>query len=590
MAAPGARRLTLAALASAAAFALAATPADAAQPPIPISELFTNPNAPIFEGEEAVPDPVYAPEVPQHPKMAANGQSNLHDDGYMSDTYTSAGPLGRAMRTRTSFLEGVCASITFDKRGRLVTVCVGLEGPKLVLVDPRSLDTIGVMSLPPRMSAGGNLFQDFAGGGYFYLDESDRVVVPTTTRHIMVVAVRGDGFVTERDYDVSGQLASGDKIVSALPDWSGRIWFVTGQGVVGAVDPASGTAQVHRTGEPITNSFSVDEDGGVYIVTDGALYRFDADQAGAPQVTWREPYENTGEGKPGQVGPGSGTTPTVMGRDLVSITDNADPINVVAYKRGRSVKGARRVCSEPVFPKGRGSTDQSLIGTHKSMIVENNYGYTGPASTFQGGVTEPGLARVDVRADRKGCKTIWTSDEIAPSVVPKLSLRTGLVYTYTKNRDDADPWYLTALDFRTGKTVFRQLAGQGLGLNNNYAPITIGPDGSVYVGVIGGMVTLRDRSDPNDVEPRLPRLGLKLKRARGAGALRARLSGDDRGLVKSVDYRIRGRGVAKRSKRSPFRRSIRERGLRGSRRYRVTASVKLRDGRTVFHKRSFRTR
>jgi hypothetical protein len=41
--------------------------------------------------------------------------------------------------------------------------------------------------LPPRIPGGGNLFTDFAGGGYFYLDDHDRAVIPTTTRHIFVV-------------------------------------------------------------------------------------------------------------------------------------------------------------------------------------------------------------------------------------------------------------------------------------------------------------------------------------------------------------------------------------------------------------------
>lgn len=95
---------------------------------------------------------------------------------------------------------------------------------------------------------------------------------------------------------------------------------------------------------------------------------------------------------------------------------------------------------------------------------------------------------------RRGCTTVWASDEIAPSVVPKVSLTNGLVYTYTKPaRDDGiDAWYLTAIDFRSGRTVYRVLAGTGLGYNNNYAPVTLGPDGAAYVGALGGLVQLRD--------------------------------------------------------------------------------------------------
>jgi hypothetical protein len=68
------------------------------------------------------------------------------------------------------------------------------------------------------------------------------------------------------------------------------------------------------------------------------------------------------------------------------------------------------------------------------------------------------------------------------------------VFTYTKprgaSRDDA--WYLTAIDYRTGETVYRRLAGVGLGYNNNFAPVTIGPDETAYVGVLGGITQFRD--------------------------------------------------------------------------------------------------
>ena len=109
------------------------------------------------------------------------------------------------------------------------------------------------------------------------------------------------------------------------------------------------------------------------------------------------------------------------------------------------------------------------------------------------GSTEPGVERVDIDADGKDCHTVWRSAERAPSVVPKLSLSNGLVYTYTRpaRSDGIDAWYLTTLDFRTGRTVYRRLAGTGIGFNNNYAPVTLGPDGTAYVGVLGGVVAFQ---------------------------------------------------------------------------------------------------
>lgn len=92
------------------------------------------------------------------------------------------------------------------------------------------------------------------------------------------------------------------------------------------------------------------------------------------------------------------------------------------------------------------------------------------------------------------CRTAWRSEEIAPSVVPKVSLAAGLIYTFTKpqTEDGSDAWYFTALDFDTGETVFKRLAGDSLGFNNNYAPVTIGPNGTAYVGVLGGLTMFRD--------------------------------------------------------------------------------------------------
>jgi hypothetical protein len=40
--------------------------------------------------------------------------------------------------------------------------------------------------------------------------------------------------------------------------------------------------------------------------------------------------------------------------------------------------------------------------------------------------------------------------------------------------------------------VWSQLVGSGLGYNNNYAPVSLGPDGVAYVGTLGGLVRIAD--------------------------------------------------------------------------------------------------
>jgi hypothetical protein len=40
--------------------------------------------------------------------------------------------------------------------------------------------------------------------------------------------------------------------------------------------------------------------------------------------------------------------------------------------------------------------------------------------------------------------------------------------------------------------VFSVLTGTGYLYNNHYAPISIGPDGAAYAGVIGGFLRIAD--------------------------------------------------------------------------------------------------
>jgi hypothetical protein len=278
-------------------------------------------------------------------------------------------------------------------------------------------------------------------------------------------------------------------------------------------------------GEEIENSFAVARDG-TYIVSDQAMYKFRAGSNLEPRRIWRARYSNTGRMKPGQINAGSGTTPTLMAPfgsrraaartpQYVAITDNADPMDVVVYRAGdRLRRGQRRaVCRVPVFRKGASDTENSLNAAGRSLVVENNYGYDlvkfndiiagGLAIGGNPGlVSSPGFARVDIDRRGTGCRKVWTNDAVrAPSVVSKVDTRNGLIYTYENVKDpgasQADPWYWTALDFRTGNVVFKQLAGHGGLYNNHYAGIALGRNPqtqktTLYLGGVGGVMALRD--------------------------------------------------------------------------------------------------
>ncbi len=57
--------------------------------------------------------------------MAPNGRSEIHNDAWQTDPYRWSGPLGRSPTTFSSLIGRDCGTITFDSRGRIVTICVG---------------------------------------------------------------------------------------------------------------------------------------------------------------------------------------------------------------------------------------------------------------------------------------------------------------------------------------------------------------------------------------------------------------------------------------------------------------------------------
>jgi hypothetical protein len=325
---------------------------------------------------------------------------------------------------------------------------------------------------------------------------------------VIAEASGSPGFTLVHDYDLTSELTSSEDITSALPDSNGLLWFVTKiDGVVGTIDQSSGRIRTVHLGNgsdgEIENSFATDQNGGVYIATNRKLYRFGANADGEPKIVWQVTYPNSFEHKPGQVDDGTGTTPTVMPGGYVNITDNADPMDIVVYRTAANptklvgsgrhrhrVSLPRTVCQVPVFAKGQGADENSIISAGRFMVAENNYGYTDPTSV-QGKVTPPGFVRVDLNSDGNSCHTVWTNTtESAPTVVSKATLAGGLVYTYTV--DTNNDWYWTTLDLRTGKVVYKAYAGTGLGYNNNYSGISISPSGTEYLGALGGIMALKD--------------------------------------------------------------------------------------------------
>lgn len=457
--------------------------------------------------------PLEDTKIPQHPYMANNVGNNMHSDAYMSDTHAAVGPAGYNLEilSRTQGFGGY-GTIAFDRSRRLIAVYSNGRGFQLEMMDANTLEELASYDLPARSPfflLEGILPWEYIGAGmYFYLDEQDRAIVPTTRNTIQVIRASQTGetasFTLEREYDLSNHVVSmtwpaQDSVAWVLPDWEGaHYWYATTQGMIGTVAMDTGQVNTMRLqGEIIENSFAVGQEG-VFIISDYALYRLDHDGNGNIQVDWRLPYDRGPAKKPGHITRGSGTSVTLLGSldGFVSVTDNAEPqINLLFVRR----EDGSEVCRMPLFSEGKSGTDITTIGFEHtpdsglySVIVENNWG----RHFFPLAFPEPGITRIDLVRQPDGsyqCEQVWTSVERNLGVF-KMSLGNGLIYLYFREGQfPFSRWYFTTLDFQTGNTVYKQLAGTGIGYNNWAGAIFIHPKGEkVYSTSIFGLVMMRN--------------------------------------------------------------------------------------------------
>ena len=165
--------------------------------------------------------------------------------------------------------------------------------------------------------------------------------------------------------DVRRLRGVGDSVIlSALPDWGGRVWFVTAGRRGRLVNRRTGAVRSDSDlGETIGNSFAVDETGGgVHRLRRRALPVRRGPQGRpardlAQDVRRRHPRRSPGRRSRA---PAPRRRSSTRGRPTyVAITDNADPrMHVLVFRRRRGGPGRAPVCRIPVFAKRPGRDRQ----------------------------------------------------------------------------------------------------------------------------------------------------------------------------------------------------------------------------------------
>lgn len=487
-----------------------------------------------FEGASRAPatwDSSFVPRlvegsVPAYPGLSRAGSSTIHSDAWQSDVHVSPGPLGADLEVRSrrsgNWLRRQCSTFLLRSDGKLVAMCGGLTGFRIVLIDPETLAMLASYDLPSRPSSFqaaiqldmGIMFSDSSGGAYLFLDDKDRVIFADSRYRVQRLAARRDGdgwrFTLEKSWNLKAHVphdcqnydnwfADGpcDMVTTVMPGPDGRYWWVTRYGLVGTLDPASGTVRkVRLPDEEIQNAIAMDA-GAVYVISDHAQYAFVPGTDGKPQISWRWAYDRGSARKVGSINQGSGTTPTLIGERWIAFSDNADGrINAVVLRRDALAAGENRlVCKVPLFREGASATDNSMIGWGRSIVVENNAGYSNQVTQSDWNAIAGGVSRIDIRADESGCDTVWTSPLVSPSVVPKLASESGIAWftTFADTGRGEQDWALVGLDFVTGREVARIPTGRGTSWNNNWGAIAIARDGTLYQAGNGGLIQVRKR-------------------------------------------------------------------------------------------------
>jgi hypothetical protein len=442
----------------------------------------------------------FGPLPPRNPATAANGAATMHADSASSDSTPYAGPGSGPITATFDELGAACPTVLQGGDGIPVALCTSIatRAPEVVLLDPRTGIATATLALPQ-----GNLF----GGVYAYLDAHDRLVLVDAAGNLIRVSHAAGRLAVVSSLPLAPALSAlcpdlCGGVVGIAPDWRGRVWVATAAGVAAVADPRTKAVRALRLGrgEQVANSISTVR-GRTAVATDHALYLLTAGRDGRPRIVWRRAYDRGPARKPGQLSHGTGATPTFFGsRDgtrYVAITDNAVPHEhlLVYDRRGRTV------CDVAVLTKADSGTENSPVGSGRSVFVASTYGYPYPAAPAGAEPTQPasapftgGLTRVDLRPSGRGCDDVRWDAAIRSAAVPRLSLPDGLLYTVQRTdplspdgTSPLDDYELATIDASTGQVRSTRLLAAGLPADTLQTAGTIVPGRVLYQGTISGI-------------------------------------------------------------------------------------------------------
>lgn len=440
--------------------------------------------------------------APCNPWLAPSGQSATHATSYRQSTYLAPTSATGDLRAEHLDLDGVVTiwadpSPPYPDGSHVLWLNVA-GTDQVVKVDPDTFDVIAE-TVPATMRPG-------MGVAYYELNAANQVV----RLNMSVVEAWGDADPADPASDIvrvgafpvpPSALCQDEDLVGLAHTYDGHLVVGTTLGnlLVLPADPAQwddgilATASVNGTGceaaddtglELMSNNIAVDEVGGVYAVTDRAMYRYDWDGSTLTQA-WRSQY---GSESAGAFTAGSGSTPTLSGDPtqddrFVVITDASRIMRLNLYWRDDVPDGwvppvgddPRLACSVPVDfgePDRPGTkSDQSVVvDGYSSYVVDNTIRdlpeleEVGERSRvvftqLAGGMPEHaprGAARIDWDPATRTCRTVWANPEVSfPNGIPAFARDSHqMLGNSLAVRDGRAVFGTRALDADTGRTAW----------------------------------------------------------------------------------------------------------------------------------------
>ena len=466
----------------------------------------------------------FGPLPPSNPYTAANGAATMHADSESSNASPFPGPGTGTLLAVPNELAAACPTVLQGSDGMPVALCTSIVGrnPVVYLLDPSTGGTLASLSLPA-----GNLF----AGVYAYMDQENRVVLFNAEGDLLRIGHHDSNGTWSLSIDSSIPAAAAIEahcaalcggVVGIAPDWDGRVWFVTADGVAGYVEPESGVVKTIALGssEQVANSISTAPEG-TAIATDHALYLLTAKKKG-PKVLWRYEYERGPARKPGQLSHGTGSTPTFFGPEdgtrYLTILDNASPAEhllvfdtwakshfhrrtgAYTYKVART---PQLVCGIPALTPGPSGSENNPVGSGRSVFVASTYGYPYPSLPEGAEASQPetapftgGVERIDLNQEGTGCTARW-QDEVRSAAVPRLDVANGVLYT-VQDTDPLEPdgtgltdtYSEDAIDAATGQVLHQTLLGASYAFNTLQLAPSIVPGEVMYQGTVTGILRI----------------------------------------------------------------------------------------------------